>query len=71
MGEIINLSTPHGALGTNYTNNSVVSALCLSTPHGALGTRTVKCGQQFSGTGLSTPHGALGTPILWLMCFLL
>ena len=56
----VNLSTPHGALGTYYLPTGPNPTEALSTPHGALGTvygRTRALACYF----LSTPHGALGT----------
>ena len=64
---ILNLSTPHGALGTN---KRMAFTCCdyydrLSTPHGALGTKALLDMGLDGVCLLSTPHGALGTiPIL-------
>ena len=57
---IINLSTPHGALGTHKNLQKSVSIGLLSTPHGALGTKSDSIANT-GYSGLSTPHGALGT----------
>ena len=57
----INLSTPHGTLGTEEYLAFLTEEEALSTPHGTLGTRTPLvpfCVFQV----LSTPHGTLGTP---------
>ena len=58
------LSTPHGALGTQEDLFPSGSFCRLSTPHGALGTRE-SCQPKPSSILLSTPHGALGTHCLW------
>jgi len=55
------LSTPHGALGTRLSKRTVYSYIeFLSTPYGALGTEGEL---SLKGTcrDLSTPYGALGT----------
>ena len=55
------LSTPHGALGTEWCDRHGEVFLCeLSTPHGALGTNWMAVISS-SAVKLSTPHGALGT----------
>ncbi len=54
------LSTPHGALGTQALKELFDMEGMLSTPHGALGTEKRSTIQK-DILLLSTPHGALGT----------
>ncbi len=54
------LSTPHGALGTQGQLGRLDCPDALSTPHGALGTLSFE-GLDAFDKQLSTPHGALGT----------
>jgi len=56
---LVELSTPHGALGTYPRKENDKVRSLLSTPHGALGTSQAV--QSFPIDYLSTPHGALGT----------
>ncbi len=58
--KVNNLSTPHGALGTESDEEDIEEKLSLSTPHGALGTPH-NINPSSRGKPLSTPHGALGT----------
>ena len=61
--KLLELSTPHGALGTCRTEEIHCKATVLSTPHGALGTYNLMADFiSLHKEELSTPHGALGTP---------